>query len=67
MKIKLILILTLLFTLQACNKDQLSELDFLTGKWKIENIDQFEVWEKNTKNGFDGYSYKINNGEKIIL
>ncbi|MEP0262420.1 DUF6265 family protein [Dokdonia sp.] len=43
----------------------LEDLSFLSGTWKIENKETFEVWNLEDDQ-FIGHSYKMNNGNKII-
>ncbi len=56
----------LVFILVACSENKASSVDFMIGTWKMEGKDQYEVWEKTKNKEFIGYSYKINNNEKII-
>lgn len=52
-----------LMTLFSCKQDQIS---FLEGTWKIENKNQYEVWEKVSLTKLEGHSYKLVHGEKHI-
>lgn len=45
---------------------QAQNMDFLIGTWKVEDRELYEVWEKKGTNDFNGYSYRLENGEKII-
>ncbi len=56
-----------IFFLNACKENPIPKVDFLTGIWKIENEEQFEVWEKYDNNELKGYSFKIINNKEHIL
>lgn len=56
----------LVLILVACSENKASSVDFMIGTWKMEGKDQYEIWEKTKNKEFIGYSYKINNNEKII-
>jgi hypothetical protein len=38
----------------------------MVGTWKMENKEQYEVWEKSNNNELSGYSYRIKNDQKSI-
>ncbi len=59
------LLLTLLF-LSNCTDNNLSELDFMIGTWKMDNKEQYEVWERSNDTMLKGYSYRIKNDQKNI-
>lgn len=63
---KLLIPLLVLFLLSSCADKSVSELDFLVGTWKRENVEQFEVWEKNSAHELTGYSYRIKADQKTI-
>ena len=50
----------------ACTENKTSRLDFMIGTWQMEGKEQYEVWEKTKTQVLTGYSYKINNNEKIV-
>ena len=52
--------------LLACSESKMSRVDFLTGTWKMEGKEQYEVWEKGGKQELIGYSYKVLDNQKII-
>ncbi len=39
----------------------------MEGTWKMENKEQFEVWEKNAEGKLSGYSYKIANDQEVRM
>lgn len=48
-------------------QNEIEELSFLIGTWKVENKDTFEVWEIVEGGGeFKGNSYKIKDGQKKV-
>jgi hypothetical protein len=63
---KLTSLLAALILLTACSNNKISELDFMVGTWKMENKEQYEVWEKSYNNELAGYSYRIKNDQKSI-
>ena len=45
---------------------KLSKFNFMIGKWKRENKEQYEVWEAGDNSEIKGYGYKmIDNKQKI--
>ena len=58
--------LCILSLLVACPKNKISRVDFMLGTWKIEDKEQYEVWEVSKNNTLIGYSYKYKNNQKII-
>ncbi|MDG5493101.1 DUF6265 family protein [Psychroserpens sp. SPM9] len=42
------------------------DISHIEGKWKIENKDSYEVWEKKSENSYTGYGYKLKDGKEII-
>ncbi|MEO1655594.1 MAG: DUF6265 family protein [Bacteroidota bacterium] len=56
----------LLGSVLSCSQAQDISLDLLIGEWKRENKDRFEVWEKDKGSDLKGYSYKIEEGKKVI-
>ena len=63
---KILSTICLLFLFVSCYENKTSRLDFLEGTWKMEGKQQYEFWEKNSKDGLVGNSYKIVNNEKLI-
>jgi hypothetical protein len=64
---RLLVFLSLFALLSSCGtKTEDTSLDFLTGTWKRENMERYEVWEQVSPQELKGYSYKLENGEKII-
>ena len=57
-----------LFTLPPVNiqEQEIAELSFLTGTWKINNKENYEYWKVDEKGHLKGESYKIKNGNKVI-
>ncbi len=47
----------------SCSTHFLIKENYLVGTWKVENKEQFEIWEKKG-NTFEGYSYKVQDGEE---
>lgn len=58
-----IFILWLLF---ACSASKISRVDFMAGTWKMEGKEQYEVWEPAGNGELTGYSYKLQDNQKII-
>ncbi len=56
----------LIIFLTYCTQEATTELDFLAGTWKAENKEQYEVWEKKNPSLFEGYSYKMEDGQQKI-
>lgn len=46
--------------------DAVKRADFLTGSWKAQGLDEYEVWQKINDKLYSGYAYRIKDGEKII-
>ena len=65
------ILLITLWALVACTTSDLG-LDssqpplFLTGTWKAQGLEEYEVWQTHEDGGYSGYAYRIKNGEKII-
>ena len=65
-KKKLILMLLLqIGIVYSITSQSVEKLDALLGKWKVENKDSYEVWEKEAKT-LKGYAFKLVNGKKQI-
>ncbi len=63
---KTILILfSFIITLSSCGQSNLKSASFLEGIWKVENRDQYEVWNKTETDILEGYVYKIKDNKKI--
>lgn len=45
---------------------KLADLDFLQGKWKVENKEHYEKWQLNADNTLNGSSFKVKEGKEII-
>jgi hypothetical protein len=45
---------------------QSQTFDWLTGTWKLEDKPVYEVWKKNSDQGWEGVSYEINGQDTII-
>jgi len=65
--LRLLLFLGSLFLFFSCADNRMTTFDFLVGTWKIEGKEQYEAWEKNSKNEFSGHSYKIDENQKTNL
>lgn len=63
---KILVSILILLLSSSCTDKKGSELDFLVGTWKIDNKEQFEVWEKNRSLELIGYSYRIKDNQKTI-
>ena len=63
---KILVSILILLLSSSCRDKKGSELDFLVGTWKIDNKEQFEVWEKNRSLELIGYSYRIKDNQKTI-
>jgi hypothetical protein len=63
---KLLIPSIVLFILLSCSKNDISELDFIIGTWKMEGKEQYEIWEKSKYNEINGYSYKLDDGKKTV-
>ena len=63
---KIMLIPTGIFLLLliSCASKPLKQSDFLLGTWKMEDKEQYEVWEKNKEGNLQGYSYKMQDDRK---
>jgi hypothetical protein len=55
-----------LYLFSSCANRHMEAVDFLIGTWKIDSKDQFESWEKESNNELIGYSYKVNENQKIF-
>ncbi len=44
----------------------INDLNFLAGKWKVENKENYETWAVKGNDGLEGKSYKIRNGNTQI-
>ncbi len=65
--INLIIVLLVLAPYNSCSQNtNLQQVEFLIGTWKIEGKESYEYWEKK-KDILAGQSYKIKNGQKVIL
>ena len=63
---KLCIGLIVLVSFNACSqKNDLQEINFLIGTWKMEDKENYEAWERKD-NQLYGESYKIANGQKYI-
>jgi hypothetical protein len=56
----------ILCLLIACSDNEISRVDFMVGTWKMEGKEQYEVWESTNNKELNGYSYKLNDNQKII-
>lgn len=57
--------ITLLLIFIGFQNSQINTLQFLTGRWKVQNKENYETWAM--KGGaLEGNSYKIRNGNKQI-
>lgn len=65
-KVRCITLVLLLQSVFFCSAQHLSRVSFLEGTWKIENKDTYEKWIK-VDNRFVGHSFKMVEGQKIIL
>lgn len=45
---------------------KLADLEFLQGKWKVENKETYETWKLNTDNTLTGSSYKVKDGKEVV-
>ena len=63
------IILCCYFLIIACTETEskLPEFEFILGKWKRENKDQFEVWEKDHNGEINGHAYKIVQGKQKLM
>jgi Domain of unknown function (DUF6265) len=50
----------------ADKADDLKELRFLEGTWKIENKENYERWKINEDGSFEGKAYKIRSEKEIV-
>ncbi len=41
-----------------------SKIAFIEGTWKVENKEQYEVWNKIDSKTYEGYGYKLKDGQK---
>ena len=64
--IKLLSFVMMLHFTITCEAQDLSEVSFLEGTWKIENKDTYEKWEKNG-DVYEGHSFKMIGGQKRIM
>lgn len=56
---KTLLSFTVIALLSCTPGPEIPSVDFLVGSWKVDEKEQFEVWEKNADNYFEGYAYVI--------
>lgn len=56
----------LFFLFASCNESKTAQLDFLVGTWKMEGKEQYEFWEKNSRDELVGNSYKLLNNKQSI-
>ena len=52
--------------LSACLAPGAGYPDFLSGIWKTEGSESYEVWEKESDSRYVGYAYKIQDGKKKV-
>lgn len=65
--LNLILTALLLFILISCNaQEKKQNINELIGKWKVEDKNTFENWEKVSDSYFTGKSYKLNKDQEQI-
>jgi len=50
----------------ADHADSHPSINFMTGTWKAQGAEEFEVWEQESDLSYSGYAYRIKNGEKVI-
>ena len=53
-------------SLVSCAQSNLKSINYLEGIWKVENKQQYEVWNKTKTGGLEGYGYRIKADEKLI-
>ena len=58
--------ITLITLFSFTKEDNLSQLQFLEGTWKMENKENYETWKTISKRELDGSSYKIRAEKKTI-
>lgn len=51
--------------LLSCSNESI-QLDFIEGHWKVDEKEQYEVWEKSKNNTFSGYAYTLVDHKKVI-
>ncbi len=63
---KTLISIFLLCLLVSCKENKTSRIEFMIGTWKVENKEQYEVWEKTENKELIGYVYKFSNDQKEI-
>ncbi|MEQ6124120.1 DUF6265 family protein [Pseudotenacibaculum sp. MALMAid0570] len=63
--IKILLVLLILPFLTSCEKNELKDVEFLVGTWKVEGRESYESWEQ-IEGKLSGESYKIKEGIKKV-
>ncbi len=63
---KVLVILCLCLIGISCSQNELAELYFLEGIWKIEGKEKYEVWKRVSNSELTGFGYKLVEGEKNI-
>jgi hypothetical protein len=61
-----LILLSFIISLSSCVQSNFESINFLEGIWKVENKDQYEVWNKTEAGIFEGYVYKIKDDIKTI-
>lgn len=65
---KLLLMTLISIVFNSCaGQENLNDLNFMIGTWKIENKETYESWEKINDSKFEGESYKIIQGQKQTI
>lgn len=59
-------ILFAIFLLFTAPQNNISDLHFFAGTWKIENKGNYETWVLKDKDALEGSAYKIRNGSKLV-
>src|SRR5690606_25908045 len=61
------LVSIILFLLPACNtSSELSDLNWVLGKWQVNESNNFEEWEKIDDHLFRGKGYVVKNNDTLI-
>ncbi|HTM99062.1 MAG TPA: DUF6265 family protein [Pedobacter sp.] len=59
-------LLVLLIAFKTTSHQQVKELHFLAGTWKVANKESYETWTIKDNGALEGNSYKIKNGSKRV-
>lgn len=59
--------ISLFMAIAACGQSELMSVAYLEGNWKLENKEQYEIWNTSEANKLEGYGYRMKGKEKVII